>query len=512
MARTSKSKRAAEFGDFQTPMPLARKVCATLLRQGLEPATILEPTCGEGAFLRAALEGFATASKALGLEINPSYVEFARAQLRNSPYQSKAEILKRDFFATDWCRLIATLSEPILVIGNPPWVTKAALGVLGSSNLPDKSNFQSHTGLDAITGKSNFDIAEWMLIKLLDCLNGREATVAMLCKTAVARKVLLHVWKNSLSLKDSSVHRIDAREVFGAAVDACLLVCNLSASRHSQDCDVYQALGDVEKAGAIGYRDGRLLADVPAYERLKHLRGDEVYRWRSGMKHDCGKVMEFHKEGRRYRNGLGELVELEDEYLYPMLKSSQLANATSAHPKRWVLVTQRSLSDDTAMIARTAPKTWEYLVSHAERLDGRRSSIYRNRPRFSVFGVGDYSFAPHKVAISGLHKRLRFAEIGTSGGKPILLGDTSYFVSCRTREEASFIASLLNSEVAKDFFSAFIFWDAKRPITIEILRQLDLTALAKELGSSETLAGFLKRRKPTTTSRPKQGVLFKQPD
>jgi len=48
------------------------------------------------------------------------------------------------------------------------------------------------------------------------------------------------------------------------------------------------------------------------------------------------------------------------------------------------------------------------------------------------------------------------------------------------------VASLLNSEIAHEFYSAFVFWDAKRPITTEILRRLDLAALARELDASET--------------------------
>ena len=47
-----------------------------------------------------------------------------------------------------------------------------------------------------MTGKSNFDISEWMLIRLLEALQGRRATIAMLCKTATARKVLRHAWLN----------------------------------------------------------------------------------------------------------------------------------------------------------------------------------------------------------------------------------------------------------------------------------------------------------------------------
>ena len=37
-------------------------------------------------------------------------------------------------------------------------------------NLPEKKNFMGLRGMDARTGKSNFDIAEWMLIQLIEAL------------------------------------------------------------------------------------------------------------------------------------------------------------------------------------------------------------------------------------------------------------------------------------------------------------------------------------------------------
>ena len=54
---------------------------------------------------------------------------------------------------------------------------------------------------------------------------------------------------------------------------------------------------------------------------------------------------------------------------------------------------------------------------------------------------------------------------------------------CQSEQEARYVADLLNSQPAREFFSAFVFWDAKRPITIDMLRRLDLSALARELGS-----------------------------
>jgi hypothetical protein len=41
---------------------------------------------------------------------------------------------------------------------------------------------------------------------------------------------------------------------------------------------------------------------------------------------------------------------------------------------------------------------------------------------------------------------------------------------------------MLNSEIARQFYQVFIFWDAKRPITVKILERLNILALARELG------------------------------
>ena len=110
------------------------------------------------------------------------------------------------------------------------------------------------------------------------------------------------------------------------------------------------------------------------------------------------------------------------------------------------------------------------------------------------------------MAISGFYKNLRFAVVGPHAGKPVVLDDTSYFVSCQSEGEARYIADLLNSQPAREFFSAFVFWDAKRPITIDMLRRLDLSALACELGSEDTLASFHAKKQKAQPQR--QAELF----
>src|SRR6266545_2183182 len=48
---------AQEYGDFQTPLSLARAVCQKLFGLGYRPEVLIEPTCGKGNFIIAALEG-----------------------------------------------------------------------------------------------------------------------------------------------------------------------------------------------------------------------------------------------------------------------------------------------------------------------------------------------------------------------------------------------------------------------------------------------------------------------
>jgi len=65
-----------------------------------------------------------------------------------------------------------------------------------------------------------------------------------------------------------------------------------------------------------------------------------------------------------------------------------------------------------------APKTWEYLTKYSDLLDKRGSSIYKDKPRFSIFGVGDYTFGNWKIAIPALYKKLEFSVIGPYQNKP----------------------------------------------------------------------------------------------
>jgi hypothetical protein len=208
--------------------------------------------------------------------------------------------------------------------------------------------------------------------------------------------------------------------------------------------------------------------------------------------------MELTRNPGGLMNGHGEIVAVEPDYLYPMLKGSAVANGHKKRASKYMLVTQTKTADSTHLIRTAAPNTWTYLTTHAQELDGRGSSIYRRRPRFCIFGIGEYTFSPWKVAICGLYKRLEFSVIGPRKGKPVVVDDTVYFLSCQSKEEADLLAGLLDTPEAREFLGAFIFWDAKRPITAEILGRLDVEALAKMHGKLGHLTAL---RRETASTR-----------
>jgi hypothetical protein len=473
-------KLKLEYGDFQTPIDLAEKICHKLLKLNVNPDIIVEPTCGIGNFIQASAHLFQSAHKIIGVEVNPNYLQAIRKNEQLSQ-DERVQVQQGDFFELDWSSVLDELSKKILVLGNFPWVTNSQQGVIGGKNLPQKTNFQNHNGLDAITGKSNFDISEWMLIHSIQWLQNREACLAMLCKTSVARKLLNYIRCKNLNLSHCATYGIDAKKYFNAAVDACLLVCKFDSNSRNYFCDVFSSL-DAEAFYRIGYRNDAPIRDTASFDKLKDLHNPKMgLRWRSGVKHDCSSVMELRKADDRLINGLGEVVEIEETYLFPLIKGSAVAQNRLESTERYVLVTQKYIGESTEHLQSVAPKTWSYLINHSEYLDDRKSKIYNKSSRFSIFGVGSYTFAPWKIAICGLYKKLEFRLIGEINGKPTIFDDTVYLLSFEDEQLAHQTFTLLTSPTAIDFYSSLIFWDEKRPIKSSILNSLDLIALAERL-------------------------------
>lgn len=171
-----------EYGDFQTNKDLAFKIAKQLSDNNISPEIVIEPTCGTGNFIVATLSCFKSIKKLFGIEIYKPYVWETKFSIvdfyLSNPGNPKPEItiIHSSIFDFNFTGISKQFSnKSLLIIGNPPWVTNSQLGCLNSSNLPPKSNFKNQNGLDSITGKGNFDIAESIILMIFDTFQNHNA-------------------------------------------------------------------------------------------------------------------------------------------------------------------------------------------------------------------------------------------------------------------------------------------------------------------------------------------------
>jgi len=468
-----------ELGDFQTPDELAA-ACLRVLRLP-EDARILEPTCGRGSFLKAAAS-LSPCSERIGVEIQDDHA-------RHAPTWGSVRVgsIFNMRLAGD---LPWTSSGDLFVVGNPPWVTSAELNRLGSSNLPRKENFKGARGLDALLGSANFDVCEYIILKALSELQAEPLTLGMLCKTQVARNVIEYAASAGWPVASSAAYRIDAKKWFNAGVDACWFTVALDRlSPRSYVTAVYDDVfaPDAAPTSRFGVVGGLMVSDVDRYSHVRAADGKCPYEWRSGLKHDASDVFELVAAPMpTTRQGIR--LDLEENYVFPFLKSTDVFRGRHSDLARWVVVPQRSFGEDTASLKHRAPNVWSYLSANAAELDGRKSSIYRNRPRFSVFGHGPYTYAPYKVAVSGLHKTPIFRLVTPIADLPVVLDDTCYFLPFDDPTEALMVTATLNSPECVDLIESLVFWDSKRPLTKRLLARIDLDRLPFDRGSALRVA------------------------
>lgn len=462
------SKLKKEFGDYQTPEYFAKEICLYLKdKLRINPKMIFEPTFGIGNFIQAGIECFTEVNKIYGVEINSEYCENFKKKYK----ETNISIICDNFFSYDSSKLILDNGE-MLVVGNPPWATNSELNF----NLPEKVNFKKLSGTDAITGASNFDICEYIILKLIEEFNNTNTTIAMLCKTSVARNILLELERNKNATEYVKILNFNAKKVFGISAAACLFIIKLSKiGVKSEVCKVYNFETPDKVVGKIIFKNGVLSTEQ---NDVLDLNGNCQLEWRQGVKHDCAGVMELVKiEKDIYQNKRKEQVVLEENLVFPLLKSSSFKKPIiNSEFQKYVIVTQKKAREDTFYIENIAPRTWEYLCDNKHLFDARKSSIYKGAPVFSMFGVGDYSYSPYKVGVSGFYKKPLFSLIYNNGNEthPVMLDDTSYFLSFEDYDVAYGCMLLLNTTKVQEFLLSISFQDAKRPYTKKVLQRLDL--------------------------------------
>lgn len=181
------------------------------------------------------------------------------------------------------------------------------------------------------------------------------------------------------------------------------------------------------------------------------------------------------------QNGKKDEVQIEDDIVFPLIKSSMFKSPVIHSFSKFVIVTQKKAREDTEHLEQEVPKTWEYLNDNIELFEKRKSSIYHGAPLFSMFGVGDYSYSKYKVGVSGFYKQPLFSVLYSDDNKPVMTDDTSYFICFDSYDLAYVAMLLLNSKKVQGFLKSITFLDAKRPYTKKVLERIDFFKIVNSL-------------------------------
>jgi SAM-dependent methyltransferase len=144
---------------------------------------------------------------------------------------------------------------------------------------------------------------------------------------------------------------------------------------------------------------------------------------------------------------------LEPDLVYPLLRNRDV-QCWKAQPSLYILMmqdpqTRRGL--DATLVQQRYPKTWAYLKRFEKELRERSgfqryftrkqgSQVIETAPFYSMFNVGEYTFAPWKVVWGRMGNRIEAAVVSNA-----IPQETISFVACNSEDEAHYIAALINS-------------------------------------------------------------------
>jgi hypothetical protein len=153
---------------------------------------------------------------------------------------------------------------------------------------------------------------------------------------------------------------------------------------------------------------------------------------------------------------------LEPDLLYPLLRGRDVQR-WRAEPSALILMVQDPVKRrgiDEKELQTRYPRTYGYLKRFEPVLRQRAAfkryftrperggKVKETGPFYSMFDVGDYTFAPWKVVWPNIASMLNAAVVGSSEGKVVVPQHIVTLVACETEEEAHYICALINSSSA----------------------------------------------------------------
>ena len=345
------------------------------------------------------------------------------------------------------------------VVGNPPWANFSVLPSAFRKVWGDKYLEYGlvKTRKDVLLGGSRADIATLILKKVIDknLIDGGAAIFF------IPLSIFFNSGSNDLFRPyPGSLHRYAVKEIWDFADEKIFsgIATRYGAARFAKsDKQVWPVLTHVRENGkwvaasstSSDSRQGFWQRHDAGTSNIMHtpkIRVSEGHQPRQGL-NTCGanNILLFTKDGDLYRNGSGDLIDLEEELMFPLIDKSIFSDRNS--DERFVLVPHDKISGRPLGPKQLAlyPNAQRFLNSKRDVLENRKGAMLNAHMKrgfwWALLGVGPYSFAPWKVVWEALGKRAFKPRVvpGRWQGNQALHA----FCPCDTEEEAKRLAEAL---------------------------------------------------------------------
>lgn len=502
------------LGEHYTPAWLADHVLERVGFDQTPKGRLLDPTCGSGVFLLRALKHVRKASKdqeeteripmqIVGMDVNPLAVLAARANY----LLALRDRLDPDLPITAPIHLRdVVLQKPVepafdFVVGNPPWIAWDHLSSdyrCQTKELWQRYGLFSLSGNEARHGGGKKDLAMLVLYAAVDRylrVGGRLGMVVTqtLLQTRGAGDGFrrFRLGNQGYPMKVLQVDDLVDIQPFETASNWTATIALEKGTPTTYPVPYVRWLRPADKGGAhvppaLPDLSSQLLEAFPIDPEclqspwflrpagldfdIDHLTGLSDYEGHLGANTGGANGVYWLKllggEGANVEvenlTDLGKQVLpavrtlVEPDLLHPLVRWSDVRRFQADASVHLLLVqdpeTRRGI--DEARLREVFPKTYAYLQRFEPQL--RRRAAYRryqeSAPFYSMYNVGEYSVAPHKVVWRRMDRLVRAAvleslDVPLLGRRPVLCQETCAMVATETAEEAHYLAAVLNSTI-----------------------------------------------------------------
>jgi methylase of polypeptide subunit release factors len=525
------------LGEYYTPDWLADVLTRKTLGDDLGDGEkrVLDPACGSGTFLVAAIRHIRAAdarrgvpqtdtlqkilNHVVGYDLNPLAVLAARVNylfalgdlvhhsegLIQIPVLLYDSIFPRESMASMSEGEESQVQRFDYVLGNPPWVNWEHLpDEYRKSTVPLWQHYglfpKRAKGMDTILGGAKYDFSMLMTCVALDRYlkpNGKLGfviTESLFKTTEAGQGFRRFVLPDGTPFRPILVENMSDLKPFEKALNRTAIAvfqkgkkvsypvpyaywCKAATvSRLKIDYDLSYEQFPFEKVVVRDWEahpiDAGNLSSIwitgrpNAVKALPHILGKSPYKAREGVNTGGANGVYWVKEEGRNAAGMIKIENMvhcskktlaqlsflvEADLLYPLLRACNVRR-WAAEPEARMIVTHepdahlRAISEPN--MKNKYPRTYAYLMQFEGFLRSRKTQVVRNLmsrgPFYSIFGIGEYSFAPWKVVWTRIAK-VEAAVIGVVGDKPILPQETLTMVDCQSEMEAHYLAAVINS-------------------------------------------------------------------